>query len=379
MREATSIRDLVRPHVASLAPYVPIKPFEVVSAELGLPIERIIKLDANENPYGPIPAVADALARYPFLHIYPDPEQRSLRVALSEYAGVSVESVLAGAGADELIDLVCRIFLDPGDAIIDCPPTFGMYRFDAGLAGAGIIRVPRRGDFSLDLEGIEQAVLAPPAPGKRPKILFVTSPNNPDGGLLDRDALHRLLALPILVVLDEAYIEFAGCDLSSASLVASHENLVVLRTLSKWAGLAGLRVGYGIFPDWLMPLLWRCKQPYGVSVAAMVSGLVALGQRDAIQKSIDALIRERERLINELGQLPFLRPYPSQSNFVLCRVDGIKASVLRNRLAARGILVRHYAEPDLDGFIRVSAGKPEHTDALLAALRASASESGLEQ
>ncbi len=375
---------LLLPHVAAMEAYTPIVPFEVLSRQLGRAPGQIVKLDANENPYGPAPAVREALAAYPFLHIYPDPEQRELRAALAEYAGttggpptggpisapgglqrsVTADHILPGHGADELIDLLCRLTVGPGDAIIDCPPTFGMYSFDAGLAGATVIRVPRRADFSVDAEGIEAACCAE----RPPKLLFLTSPNNPDGSLLPPSVLAQLLQLPVLVVVDEAYIEFAGLEHSVVSWVTKHDNLVVLRTFSKWAGIAGLRLGYGIFPDWLMPVLWKAKQPYNVSVAAAVAGLASLRHRAGIRPTIDALVRERERLEAELGRIPFLQPYPSRANFVLCRVIGRDAAALKAQLAAEGILVRHYAKAGLENCIRVSAGRPEQTDALLAAL-----------
>jgi histidinol-phosphate aminotransferase len=373
----------------------------VLSARLGCSSEQIVKLDANENPYGPHPAVLEALASYPFPHIYPDPEQRALRAALAEYVGVPAANIFPGHGADELIDLLCRVFLGPGDAIINCPPTFGMYEFDAGLAGARVVSVPRRADFSVDVERITNYELritngeaanqriderrmtkdaprttlpAPrttlPAPRSTPKLLFLTSPNNPDGSLLAPDDLRRLLELPVIVVLDEAYMEFAGLERSVARWVTERENLIVLRTFSKWAGIAGLRLGYGIFPGWLMPALWKAKQPYNVNVAATVAGLASLAHRAEIQTTVDALIVERERLFRELAKFPFLRPYPSQANFVLCRVVDRDANALKEALAAKGILVRHYAKPGLENCIRVSAGRPEQTDALLAALAA---------
>ncbi len=399
MTEA-SFANLLLPHIADMAPYTPIAPFEVLSRQLGRAPEEIVKLDANENPYGPHPAVRAALAAYPFPHIYPDPEQGELRAALAEYVGVPAANIFPGHGADELIDLLCRVFLGPGDAIINCPPTFGMYEFDAGLAGARVINMPRRADFSVDVEAVERVVsecgsvgvsecgsagvwecesssATPIHPSSHtpilphphtPKLLFLTSPNNPDGALLARDDLRRLLDLPVIVVLDEAYIEFAGLDRSVARWVLERDNLIVLRTFSKWAGIAGLRLGYGIFPDWLMPTLWRAKQPYNVNVAATVAGLTSLAHRAEIQTTVDALIVERERLFGELAKFPFLRPYLSRANFILCRVIGRDARALKEALADRGILVRHYAKPGLENCIRVSAGRPEQTDALLAAL-----------
>ena len=361
--------SLLLPHISEMEPYTPIVPFEVLSRQLGRPPEQIIKLDANENPYGPAPAVRAALASYPYMHIYPDPEQRDLRTALADYTGAPAEQILAGSGADELIDLVCRLTLAPGDAIIDCPPTFGMYSFDAGLTGARVLQAWRRADFSVDVARISE--WANQRMGEScfaPKLLFLTSPNNPDGSLLDPADLKRLLELPLLVILDEAYVEFAGLEHSLARWVPEYDNLIVLRTFSKWAGIAGLRLGYGIFPRWLMPTLWKAKQPYNINVAATVAGLTSLVQRAAIQPAVDALIAERERLYRELSAVPFLRPYPSRANFVLCRVEGRDAKALKAALAVHGILVRHYAKPGLENSIRISAGRPEQTDTLLEVL-----------
>ncbi len=371
----SQLARLLLPHIAEMEPYTPIVPFEVLSRQLGRPPEQIVKLDANENPYGPHEAVREALARYPFLHIYPDPEQRELREALAEYTGVPAANILPGNGADELIDLLCRLTVGPGDALIDCPPTFGMYSFDAGLVGAQVLRIPRLSDFRVDVDSIEDAIRNSRSPISNlqspiPKLLFLTSPNNPDGSLLAADDLRRLLELPVLVIVDEAYIEFAGLEHSVARWVMARENLIVLRTFSKWAGIAGLRLGYGIFPSWLMPALWKAKQPYNVNVAATVAGLASLAHRGEIQRTVDALIVERERLYRELAKLPSLQPYPSRANFVLCRVIGQDARELKAALAAQGILVRHYAKPGLENCLRISAGRPEDTDALLGVLSA---------
>jgi histidinol-phosphate aminotransferase len=359
----------VLPHIDRMAEYTPILPFEVLSRQLGRAPSDIVKLDANENPYGAPEQVRAALAGYPFLHIYPDPEQRELRSALSDYTGASEESILAGHGADELIDLLVRIACGPGDAIVNCPPTFGMYEFDARLSGASVVSLPRLAGFRLDLDGIERAVLAPPAGAPRPKMVFIASPNNPDGGLLPGEPdLARLLALPALVVLDEAYIEFAGEGLSAARLAPLRQNLVVLRTFSKWAGIAGLRLGYGIFPPWLMPVLRKAKQPYNVGVGAAVAGLAALAHRDLIAPSVASLVRERELMATALKGFPFLLPHPSRANFVLCDVVGRDALGLKQELAREGILVRHYARPGLENCIRISAGRPQDTERLLEAL-----------
>src|SRR5690606_1156743 len=157
--------------------YTPIQPFEVLSRRLGIPADQLVKLDANENPYGPVPAVMEALAEYNFYHIYPDPEQAELRAALSEFTGVPAEHILTSHGADEMLDYLCRLFLRPKDAIVDCPPTFGMYSFDAGLVGAEVIEVWRRPDYSVDVDAMEALFRQQPNAAGRIKLLFLTSPN----------------------------------------------------------------------------------------------------------------------------------------------------------------------------------------------------------
>lgn len=360
----------IRKHLESLPPYAPIEPFEVLSARMGRAPTEIVKLDANENPYGPLPAVREALANMDFPHIYPDPESRALRNSLEKFTGVPSEYLMAGAGADELLDLLMRVFLEPDDCILSCPPTFGMYSFDAELNAARCIAVPRRVDFSLDMDGIRKAVET-----YQPKLFFITSPNNPDGTVLDRETVDQLLDLPTLIVLDEAYIEFAAANLGAALSrireVPSRENLVVLRTFSKWAGLAGLRVGYGAFPKWLMPTLWKSKQPYNVNVAASVAAQVSLEHCDELKRVVDALQKERARLFSALQEIPHLKPYPTQANFILCRVIGRDASELKTKLAQEyGVFIRYFNKPGLRDHIRISVGRPKDTDMLLKALQA---------
>lgn len=355
--------SFIRPHLRELAPYQPILPFEVLSAQLGRKPEDIIKLDANENPYGPPPEVFEALGSLKFPYVYPDPESRQLRAALAEDSGLESDYILAGCGCDELIDLIMRCVLDPGEKIVDCPPTFSMYAFDAAVNGAHVIKVPRKSDFSLDVELIDEVVEK-----EKPKCIFLTSPNNPDGSMIDDEVLLKILEMPILVVLDEAYIEFAGTE-SRMKWVKKYDNLIVLRTFSKRAGLAGLRVGYGAFPLSIIKYLWRAKQPYNVSVAAEVAALAALQNPTYLKEVKDALVQERNRLFKLLMEVPFLVPYPSHSNFILCEVtSGMDAKKLKDDLAKQGVMVRHYNSKELKGYIRVSAGRPEHTDVLMECL-----------
>jgi histidinol-phosphate aminotransferase len=358
------------------SPYTPIEPFEVLSKRLGRDPKEIIKVDANENPYGPSPKVRQALADMQWPHIYPDPESRELRTALADFTGVPMENLVAGAGADELIDLTLRLVLEPGDRVINCPPTFGMYSFETKLNAGEVISIERKSDFSVDVDAIKQAVAE-----HKPKAIFLTTPNNPDGSFPEPEIIDTLLDLPILVILDEAYIEFSGAaggrfgeKLSRIQQVTERENLIVLRTFSKWAALAGLRVGYGAFPDWILTALWKAKQPYNVNVAANVAALASLEDLDYLSGNVARLRAERDRLYDRLKSVPFLHPFPSQANFILCKVEGMQAIELKNLLLQQGIMVRYYATPLLENYVRLSIGRPEENKAVYDALMQIAAE-----
>ncbi len=374
------IESFISPHLRQMQPYAPIVPFEVLSKQLGRDPSEIVKLDANENLYGPSPRALEAIARCGALHIYPDPDQTALREAIADYINLPAAHILCGAGADEIIDIVGRAFLQPGDAVIDLPPTFGMYRFESDIVNARYVAVPRQADFSLDTDAIREAILNSNAEGHIPKLLFVANPNNPDGSPVGDDDMRRLLDLPALVVLDEAYIDFSDQP-SRADWVCDYDNLIVLRTFSKLAGLAGLRVGYGVFPLRIIQHLWKIKQPYTPNVAASVAAIAALSDGGYLRDIVQRIVTERERLRALLQELGWLRVYPSQTNFLLCRIHAAQApGVLRAAdappgrqlklaLQQRGILVRYFDKDGLRDCVRISIGKPEHTDALMSALR----------
>jgi len=311
--------------------------------------------------------VLEALGSMKFPNIYPDPECRRLRAMLADYVGVPAENMLVGCGADELIDLLMRCVLEPGDCIVDTPPTFTMYAFDADVNGAVTVPVPRLEGFRIDVEGVRRAVEENDA-----KMVFVTSPNNPDGSTVTDAELEALLDLPCLVILDEAYIEFATDEESRSSWVLERENMVVLRTFSKSAGLAGLRVGYGVFPTSMVTYLWRAKQPYNVSAAAEVAACTALENVGYMNEIRDKLVAEREVLMRALRDISFLEPYQSKSNFILCQVsEGWEAQAVKEKLANEfGVMVRHYNKPLLKGYIRISVGTPKQTEVLMKALKA---------
>ena len=326
-----------------------------------------MKLDANENPYGPSPKALAALASGKYFHIYPDPESNDLREALSAYTGVTRERLLAGMGADELIDLVLRVVFRREMWWWTARRRLACIRSQRPLTAAPISQSNATRIFSLDVAGIETAVTQHHA-----KILILCSPNNPDGSTIDDDTLRRLLNLPVLVLLDEAYADFAEVRrLPQPHLdwVLEYDNLAVLRTFSKLAGLAGLRVGYGAFPEWLLPHLWKIKQPYNINVAASLAALASLDDKAWLAEKMQALIAERQRMSRELAEISYLQPYPTQSNFVLCRVLGRDAEQLKVDLEQAGILVRYFNKPGLDNCIRISAGLTRGYGQIVAALQ----------
>ena len=339
-------------------------------ADLG----KYIKLDLNENTFGPSPKAIAALASMPYYHRYVG--QDELREAIAHYVGVDVSHIVTSNGADEMIDLMQRVFLDRGDAIIDCPPSFEMYAFFARVNGARIVNVPRRDDFSIDVDAIARNCELRIANDenernsqfliRNPKLVFLANPSNPDGGVASRADIERLLALPVVVVLDEAYAEFAGE--SYAARVPTQPNLIVLRTFSKWAGLAGLRVGYCIAPKPVAARILQCKAPENVNAAGIVAARASLDDVEYLMANVRRIVQERERLSAALAGLGFLQPLPSRANFILCRVVGRDARSIYDALERRRILIRAFGSPRLHDYIRIAVGTPAENDVLLKAL-----------
>jgi histidinol-phosphate aminotransferase len=366
-----NVESLICAHVRALEPYEP-PDWTALAAGAGLPPERLVRLDANENPYGPSPRVAEALCRFEGYGFYPD--YRALEAAVARYAAAppGAGRVVLGNGGDEIVDLAVRLFVEPGQAAIVCPPAFGMYATSVRAHRGHVLSVPRRYDFSLDLDGIEAA--ARDGAGPAPRLLFVTSPGNPDGRPIPPEDLARLLQLPLAVVVDEAYVEFGGQ--SAVPLLAGHPQLVVLRTFSKWAGIAGLRLGYAVTSPQVATAMARLRPPYNVNAAAVTAALATFEDLEAVQATVARIAAERQRLHAALARLPGAHPLPSQANFVLCRFEGRSGREVAADLAARGILVRSFSQPRLADAVRITVGRPEQNDALLAALGAPPSDVG---
>jgi histidinol-phosphate aminotransferase len=361
MTDPAGADRLVRQKIKELTPYHPVEAPEHLAARLGMPLDNIIKLDQNENPYGCSLLVQEALASFDRYHHYPDADARAVRQRLGIYADANPERVVVGAGSDELIDVLLQTLLDPDDEAIVPAPTFGWYRARTELFGGVVREVQRDDDFDLPMDAIVDSV------HERTKVVFLTSPNNPTGNMASTQDIVRILETGVIVVVDEAYFEFSGKTVMP--LTREFDNLVVLRTFSKWAGIAGLRFGYGVFPEALVGHVMKVKSPFTITSAAFQAVEASLDDLEYLHVTINRIRTERRRMHRRLTALDYMQPYPSVANFLLTRVTRGDAHDVHQRLADRGIMVRKYSDSRLRDFLRISVGKPEDTDRLMNALQ----------
>jgi histidinol-phosphate aminotransferase len=354
----------VRPELDRMASYIPGESLETFSTRTGIPIQELIKLNSNESPYGPPPQVLKALSNHENYNNYPDADSTFLKHALAEYTGVAGQHIVVSHGSNELINLLWHIFLSVGDNILCCPPTFSLYTSITTFCGAYVLEVPRTLDYEVDVP----AVLAALTP--ETKMIVLCSPNNPTGNPICKEDVLTLLETGRIIVVDEAYVEFSNHPRGLAALVPQYPNLIVMRTFSKWAGLAGLRIGYGIFPDWIVAYMRRAQCPFEVNVAGHIAAIETLKHLDYTMANVRRIVQERERLFEVLQRQPFLEPIPSQGNFILSRIreEEAKMERIREVVESHGILLRYFNHPYLQNFLRITVGLPEHTDKLELAL-----------
>ncbi len=352
LNEATEIMNielLIRPNIKSLQPYRAAR-HDYASG---------ILLDANENSFGSVISFDDVE-----LNRYPDPLQAQLRSKLASLYGVQTENVFVGVGSDEAIDLLMRVFCEPGqDSIVILEPTYGMYRVSANINNVAVRSVLLTDDFQIDIEAVEQAI------DPTTKMIFCCSPNNPTANLLHREDILTLARQhSAMVVVDEAYVDFSS-ERSLVEEIQRVPNLVVLRTLSKAWGLAALRLGAAIAQPTLISYLLKIKAPYNINALTHHEALRALPNISTMRATIAEILVERQRLAQALANIEYVeRVFPSEANFLLVRVE--RARSVYEQLAQHGIIVRdRSAEPKLAGCLRITVGTPEQNDALITAMR----------
>lgn len=342
-----NLNNIIRPNVLKMKPYS--------SARDEFKGTASVFLDANENNLGSL-----AGEKY---NRYPDPHQKSLKARIAEIKGVQPEQIFLGNGSDEAIDLLFRMVCRPGqDSMLHLPPTYGMYEVSANLNDVALDAVQLTEDFQLPVEEVLLHVKP------TTKIIFICSPNNPTGNLIEPESIEDILrSFNGLVVLDEAYIDFADVRSWTARL-DQFPNLVVLQTFSKAWGMAGLRLGLAFASAEIISVLDKIKPPYNINEATQELALQALEREEALKDMIEEIVQERELLMEALPDMPAVEQvYPSDANFILVKVKD--ANTLYNYLLDKGIVVRNRSSlPGCEGCLRISVGTLEENQKLLKAI-----------
>jgi histidinol-phosphate aminotransferase len=343
-----NINNILRENIKNLTPYS--------SARDEFQGEASVYLDANENAFGS--PLEDQYNRYP------DPLQYNVKKRLSEIKGLPVRNIFLGNGSDEAIDILFRSFCNPGiDNVILVPPTYGMYEVSANINDIQTKKVSLTEEFQLNLEGIAEAI------DKNTKLIFICSPNNPTGNSINRDDVETLLNnFDGIVVVDEAYINFSRQKTFIQELT-EYSNLVVLQTLSKAWGLAGLRVGMAFASEEIIEVMNKVKPPYNINESSQQLALKALGNVEQVNGWIKETLAQRDKLVLALKELDFvLDIYPSDANFILVKTTDPKG--IYNFLVQNGIIVRDRSKIDLcEGSLRITVGTPAENETLIDTLK----------
>ena len=356
-----SVEDLVKPHIRDLAPYAPGKPMEELERELG--ISRSIKLASNENPLGPSPLAIEAVREAASgVHRYPDGASFALRSKLANRLGVDEGQLVFGTGADEILELIAKTLIGPGDEVIYGWPSFAMYPIVVKGMGAQIVPVPLTEDFVYDLDAILAAI------NERTRVVMICNPNNPTGTSVGAEEFDRFVAkLPdhVVLAIDEAYFEFVRRpDFPDArDLIQKRPGTIALRTFSKIYGLAGLRIGYGICDSELAGFIERARHPFNVNNLAEAGALAALDDADHVERTRAMNETGIRYLADELGKMD-IQTWPTDANFMLAKTG---ADVF-DGLLKKGVIIRPMAGFGLNEHVRISIGTAEENERFIKAL-----------
>ena len=340
-----NLNKLLRKNILGMKPYSSARDeYKDLQADM-------VFLDANENPF-------DTL-----LNRYPDPQQTRLKEIIATLKEVLTEQLLLGNGSDEVLDLIFRAFCEPNqDSILTLPPTYGMYDVLANLNAVENIQVPLSPDFQLEVDSILAAIES------RTKLLFICSPNNPSGNAVDRKAIERLLnEFKGVVVIDEAYIDFTN-EMSLTAYLNMYPNLIVIQTLSKAYGLAGIRLGICYASNAIIAVLNKIKPPYNINTLTQDAAIKALENKDVVDVQVETLLNERNRLINAFKSVSFIKKiYPSEANFILIKVDD--ANKRYDELIKNSVVVRNRSSQlHCENCLRITVGTPSENAQLLTLL-----------
>lgn len=360
-----SLKELVKGNIHRVAPYVPGKPVEILERELG--VKNALKFASNENPLGPSPLALKAIRDNTHLfNRYPEGTSYFLRERLSKHLGFPMDQIVVGNGSNELIELMCHLFLGPGDEAIIGDPSFPMYKIAIDLMGAVPVMVPLK-DFKFDMEAMAAAITP------KTRIVFVCSPNNPTGTIVTESAVRKFMEkVPetVPVVFDEAYFDYVKDPEYQDSLKLLREGrlVVTLRTFSKIYALAGLRIGYGIASEEMVFLLNSVRLPFNVSCVAQVAAQASLDDEKQVTRSIKVNSEGMEFFKSELSRLG-LTMVDSEANFFLVDLQ-VDCRTACHELEKRGLIVRPMGPFGLpDTFVRISVGTQRENERLIAGLK----------
>ncbi len=345
------IDNLVRNNIKKLKPYTCARDLYSTG----------ILLDANENSFGSTFQELEEL----HLNRYPDPHQVDLRNAVSKLLNVEANKLFFGVGSDEIIDLLIRIFCEPKeDQVMLLEPTYGMYKVACDINNVETVSPLLNNSFQIDFAEVERHY------SDKVKIIFVCSPNNPTGNLLNKNDILRLCkTYNSIVVVDEAYIDFSEPSASLINEVSNYQNLVVMRTFSKAWGLAGVRLGFCATDEEIISYLFKVKAPYNINALTRYAVLKSITNEEKKKGAVSAIISERVRVENELKNISTItNVYPSDANYLLIRLPNAKA--VQKQLAENGIVIRdRSSQPKLDNCLRITIGTKEENDTLLSELK----------
>lgn len=327
---------------------------------------EITRMMSNENPLPPSEAVIDGILEMARQgNLYPDTGPK-LRQKLGEQVGLGADNVLLGNGSTEVLDIIIRTFVTPGDEAVIPVPTFSMYETRVRVNGGVPILVPMTSDFNWDVEGISRAV------NEKTKLIFICTPNNPTGNEIGEPDLRRILALGVPTVIDEAYYELEGEPHTWASLIREFPNAMINRTFSKAFGLAGLRIGYALADQAIVSYLMRTKIPWNVGLVSLAAALAALEDGEGLRLRQETNLQGRAYLCAQIGQIPGLQAFASEGNFVLIDVSclGKTSKAIVDDLIARGIFIRPMSPHHMkEGFVRVTVGTPSQNENFITLFR----------
>jgi histidinol-phosphate aminotransferase len=358
-----TLEELIPDYIQGLAAYVPGKPVEEVEQDLKI---HAVKLASNENPLGPSPkAMAAARQALGEANWYPDGGSKRLREVLAARYGVRAEEVFVGLGSSEIIDLASRVLLRPGLTGITSEGSFALFAIAIRASGGKLVQTPMW-NYTFDLDAMAAAVTP------ETRVIYIANPNNPTGtafGAEEFDVFMKKVPGDVLVVLDEAYTEYAERrDLPKAmEIFKEYNNLLTLKTFSKVYGLAGLRIGYGIGHPTLVAEMNKLRTPFNVTSVGQAAALAALDDLEHVRRSVEMNHAERTRLLEELRKSG-LRPVASETNFLFVPVAGMDAKAMCDELLHEGVIVRQLAWMGFPNAIRISVGNPEENSKLLAAM-----------